>query len=109
MGTIQGIKMRVRLVRVRVGITFRHEQTLEGHALTRNCAPLQLERPLVRARTRFRLKLGLGLGLGVSVRVRMRDLREQLGGECVLAYRYEPLACDVVKVMVRLSVRLTQG
>ena len=42
----------------------------------------------------------------VSVRVRIRDLREQLGGECVLAYRYEPLACDVVKVMVRLSVRL---
>lgn len=37
----------------------------------------------------------------------MKDLREQLGGECVLAYRYEPLACDVVKVMVRLSVRLT--
>ena len=37
----------------------------------------------------------------------MKDLREQLGGEFVLAYRYEPLACDVVKVMVRLSVRLT--
>jgi hypothetical protein len=39
----------------------------------------------------------------------MRDLREQLGGECVLAYNYEPLACDVVKVMVGFRVRLRLG